>query len=183
MPRRTAVALILMKLYPESLLMVSLYGLLENLLRLLAGSAVGRFCDRCAASGCVLPRTPPGGGSCMAAQSVRTPVRWWQLAGAARRRRTLSTGGSAVPAIEQPSSPGKQFGVPRRTERLPGGSLMYICQNWLIVVSAAAGALVVCQEHLHIDLPPQVRGVAWVPPSSAAGAPACVPRQQAAGQA
>lgn len=41
-----AVALILMELHPTSLLLVSLYGLMDNLVRVLLGSTVGCYVDR-----------------------------------------------------------------------------------------------------------------------------------------
>ncbi len=40
------VALALIELYPDSLLMVSAYGLLDNLARVLLGPAVGGYIDR-----------------------------------------------------------------------------------------------------------------------------------------
>lgn len=46
-----AVALILMRLHPSSLLLVSLYGLLDNLARVVLGSFVGGYVDRWA--GCM----------------------------------------------------------------------------------------------------------------------------------
>jgi hypothetical protein len=39
-------ALILMRLHPSSLLLVSVYGLLDNLVRLVLGGYVGSFIDR-----------------------------------------------------------------------------------------------------------------------------------------
>lgn len=41
------VALVLIELYPNSLLMVSAYGLLDNFARVLLGPAVGSYVDRC----------------------------------------------------------------------------------------------------------------------------------------
>lgn len=41
-----AVALILIKLFPDSLLLVSIFGLLDNIVRLLFGSVIGQFVDR-----------------------------------------------------------------------------------------------------------------------------------------
>lgn len=42
-----AVALILIKLFPTSLLLVSIFGLLDNIVRLVFGSVIGQFVDRC----------------------------------------------------------------------------------------------------------------------------------------
>lgn len=39
-------ALILIRLFPTSLLLVSLYGLLDNLTRLLLGAWIGQYIDR-----------------------------------------------------------------------------------------------------------------------------------------
>jgi hypothetical protein len=39
-------ALILIKLFPTSLLLVSVYGLLDNIVRLAFGSVIGQFVDR-----------------------------------------------------------------------------------------------------------------------------------------
>jgi hypothetical protein len=41
-----AVALILIKLFPASLLLVSVFGLLDNIVRLAFGSVIGQFVDR-----------------------------------------------------------------------------------------------------------------------------------------
>jgi len=42
-----AVALILIRLYPGSLALISAYGLMENLVRVVGGAPVGRYIDRC----------------------------------------------------------------------------------------------------------------------------------------
>lgn len=39
-------ALLLIHLFPDSLLLVSAYGLIDNLVRVLLGSTVGSFIDR-----------------------------------------------------------------------------------------------------------------------------------------
>jgi hypothetical protein len=41
-----AVALILIELYPDTLLLVALYGLLDALVKLVTGSAIGSYIDR-----------------------------------------------------------------------------------------------------------------------------------------
>jgi len=41
---------LLMKLYPSSLMLVSAYGLLDNLTRLLLGAYIGQYIDRSAAT-------------------------------------------------------------------------------------------------------------------------------------
>lgn len=43
-------ALILIKLFPTSLLLVSMFGLLDNIVRLAFGSFIGQFVDRCAST-------------------------------------------------------------------------------------------------------------------------------------
>ena len=43
-------ALILIKLFPSSLLLVSIFGLLDNIVRLAFGSVIGQFVDRWDAS-------------------------------------------------------------------------------------------------------------------------------------
>lgn len=45
-PLPFAQALILIKLFPSSLLLVSVYGLLDNVVRVLCGSVIGQFVDR-----------------------------------------------------------------------------------------------------------------------------------------
>jgi hypothetical protein len=55
-------ALILIKLFPTSLLLVSIYGLLDNIVRLVFGSVIGQFVDRwggtphCLATSCLRPK-------------------------------------------------------------------------------------------------------------------------------
>lgn len=44
--------LILIRLHPDSLLLVSAYGLLDNLVRVVSGAAVGRYVDRWASTAC-----------------------------------------------------------------------------------------------------------------------------------
>jgi hypothetical protein len=46
LPAATPQALILIKLFPTSLLLVSVFGLLDNIVRLLCGSLVGQYVDR-----------------------------------------------------------------------------------------------------------------------------------------
>lgn len=52
-------ALILIKLFPASLLSVAIFGVLDNIARLACGSVIGQFVDRCAVCDCDLASSTP----------------------------------------------------------------------------------------------------------------------------
>jgi hypothetical protein len=122
-----SVALILIRLYPGSLLLVSAYGLADNLVRVAGGAHVGAFVDRRAA-----PRGRASPAACRLF-SHDTRLEHGPPPGAAAPPRNRRSPQTPTPRHARTRR--------RRAERLAGATAMYLAQNACILASALAAAL------------------------------------------